>query len=464
MGISAAEFVSADGDAQTLDRRIRPSEEQFDEQRGRWNLLADYLVEDLKARSGHSISTWLQGSYKFGTQIRPASMVHEFDIDLGAYFIWSGEPEDGTFDPAALKQLVQASLSAYAADPDNDVQKVAVPAKAKCSRVHFHDNFHIDVPGYHLDRERDARSLATAANKWEPSDPKAIYLWFKDKFDDQQRALARRLVRYMKMWAALALSEDRRPSSILVTVLVADAVTELDLSALSGDDEVFREVSARVRDRLASDPVVRNPVNSEENLNRLSAEQQEVLNELLNNLVSCADRALSATSTVEAAEIWTEVFAHFFPVPSSTDLLATATSKSVALVSFEPQVAVAATPKNAPTKRFTGLNRIGPIPRDCDIEFRLANFGEVPHGAEVRWTVRNEGSEAERTNDLGHQAGRGFNVTETSAYNGTHFMDVAVHLAGRLIGFRRIPVTIQGPPVPKRNLPRPAYIRLAGRR
>ena len=70
MGSAAALFYSAnDTEKQTLHRRITPSDEQFEEQQDRWNALADHLAADLKKRSDCPIRTWLQGSYKWATQI-----------------------------------------------------------------------------------------------------------------------------------------------------------------------------------------------------------------------------------------------------------------------------------------------------------------------------------------------------------------------------------------------------------
>ena len=56
---------------QTLYDRITPSTDQFATQQARWNDLADFLKSRMKDDTGYPISTWLQGSYKFDTQIRP---------------------------------------------------------------------------------------------------------------------------------------------------------------------------------------------------------------------------------------------------------------------------------------------------------------------------------------------------------------------------------------------------------
>jgi hypothetical protein len=466
MGIAATLFFSTTDPAETLDWRIRPSEEQFEAQQARWNHLAEYLLADLQRRSGHRLSSWLQGSYKFGTQIRPALKDHEFDIDLGVYFGWSGEPEDGDVGASDLKAMVQASLENYAAEAGNESSGVS-PPKARCSRIHFDDGFHIDVPAYHLDADRDMRALAAENDSWEDSDPKAIYTWWKDALDDQVRPRGRRVVRYLKMWAALNFETSARPSSILLTVLTAQALGQLDLANSSGDDETLRAVAVQIVDRLGQSTNVRNPANEAENLNRLPEPVCDAFVEKLEEFISIADRALAVSTKAEGAEIWSEAFAHFFPIPSDEEVreeLVKSASQAIAVIRFDPIVEVEAKTHGSPPRVFADSNRIGPIPKKCDITFILANASALPAGATVEWIVRNEGEEAEAQNDLGHRRGNGMWAHETSAYRGTHFMDVSVKLNGRLIGRRRVPVTISGLGFPARNPPKPNYIRFRGRR
>ena len=141
MGSAALLFYSAnDAEKQTLLRRITPSDEQFEEQQDRWNTLADYLVSDLKERSDYPMRTWLQGSYKFGTQIRPVHLGEEFDIDLGVYFQWEGRPQDGQHGPKTLKSFVQDSLEEYAGSNSTDVEGVT-PSHERCSRNQIQKQF-----------------------------------------------------------------------------------------------------------------------------------------------------------------------------------------------------------------------------------------------------------------------------------------------------------------------------------
>ncbi|MEP0710224.1 MAG: CBASS cGAMP synthase [Parvibaculum sp.] len=458
MGNAASLFFNTVEPKNSLDWRIRPSDEQYDAQKERWNALADYLLAQLREASDCATSSWLQGSYKFGTQIRPADKDHEFDIDLGVYFHWEGSPENGAWNPTDLKGMVQQQLETYVEFDGNDAEAVSKP-KQRCNRIHFAENFHIDVPSYHLAPEQDARMLATQSDTWEFSDPKAIYEWWKNAIEDSVRARVRRLVRYLKMWAALKFEEDERPSSILLTVLTAQAYLSLAPTDHSGDDEFFFGVVEKIYDRLLESNTVPNPVNKKENLNRLSAHAVVNFTTQLESLADIASRALEAHTQAQSADLWAQVFEHFFPIPNDEEVLAESAT-AIVPIRFMPEIEVTATTRGQNPKSFHGMNAIGPIPKDSDIQFQLSNAYALPIGATVYWTVRNEGDEAEIENDLGHVSGTGLSASEHSAYKGRHFMDVAIKLNGVLIGRRRIPVTITGLGLPPRNpKKKPEYVK-----
>lgn len=460
MGIAANLFHNPADRENTLSYRIRPSDEQVQEQQERWNDLADFLKERLKATCDKPVSSWLQGSYKFGTQIRPARINEEFDIDLGIYVEWRGSAKEGGIRPQELKSQVQGILEEYAQDEANDASETIAP-KPRCNRICFTEDFHIDVPSYHLDREDDARDLATEDDKWENSDPKAIYVWWKDQFEGGERDRARRLTRYLKMWAALTFDNGSRPSSILLTVLLARALKTIKTDEVSGDDEYLRAVVKSASDRLAKSSVIRNPANTAENLNRLSDDDVESFKDRLEELLSIADRALAASDEYESADIWSEAFKHFFPFPKEDEEALSKTSdttrSAISVFRHDPDVLIVATSEK---RRWEGLNEIGPIPRGCDITFEIMKPEAIPDGSTVSWTVRNEGAEAEAVNDLGHIAGNGFKNKESSAYRGSHFMDVVVKLNGKPIGRRRLKVQVSGLGIPLRNPRRPAWTRL----
>ncbi len=465
MGSAASLFYSAnDLEKQTLYRRITPSDEQFEEQQDRWNALADHLIADLKTRSEYPIRTWLQGSYKTATQIRPVHLSKEFDIDLGVYFQWHGKPQDGRHGPKTLKSFVQESLKAYATANTADVQQVT-PPRERCARIQFKSSFHIDVPAYHLDGERDARRLATESGAWECSDPKAIYLWFRDSFDDLARAKVRRQVKYLKAWAALKFGlNDGRPSSILLMVLAADAATAIGSVNLGADDDTLCTILEKIFERLNDDAEVHNPVDSSENLARMTDAQMATFIERLKTFLDLAQRAIAKSEGLAAADIWQEAFEHLSPMPDVTESLVKAAAQ-LPVRYVAPEIQVSAVSRINASGRFNGVNQIGPIPKDCDINFEVTNPYSLPANSQILWMVRNEGREAENINDLGHIAGRGLTAHERSAYRGTHYMDCVVKVAGNTVAMRRVPVTITGQVMPRRNpLLRPEWVKLRGRR
>lgn len=451
-------FVHADPERQTLHRRITPTAEQRAQQQERWHDVRDYLAGDLGNETGLQVSSWLQGSYKFGTQIRPTREI-EFDIDLGIYLEWAGTAEDGPYEPHEVKSLVQQSLQRYAAEAEDDVVELVTPPKERCARIRFQDSFHIDVPGYHLDPARDARSLATEHHGWEDSDPKALYLWFRDQFADEDGNQVRRVIRYFKAWAQLNLDEP--PSSILITVLVAEAYADLSAAACETDDVALQSIAHTLFERFECDTEVPNPVRPEENLNRLDDAQCEAFRTALADLALIADAALASATESAAAFQWSRAFQYLFPAPIEAASIEQA--HALVLVAFDPVVRVEATPKSG-GHTFAGINQVGPIPKDCSITFTLQNAGVLPAGASVNWMVRNEGVEAEAKNDLGHVVDTGLQATEHSAYRGTHYMDVVITSAfGAVLGYRRIPVRITGMAMPVRNPKRPGWTRFRRR-
>lgn len=465
MGQASTYFFDANDTAkQTLHKRITPSDSQFEEQQSRWNALADFLVDDLKDRSGYPIRTWLQGSYKFRTQVRPVHKGEEFDIDLGLYYCWSGDRDGSEFTPKELKQMVQAGLRRFRGAND-DVVEVFAPPKPRCCRVRFKGDFHIDVPCYHLDEERDARSLATEDDKWEDSDPKAIYVWFKDQFEDYERKRVRRLVRYLKAWAALKFKDGQgRPSSLLLTVLVAEAVRDLEEALPTAEDEALALVLREVADRLNDKRQVLNPVNQEEDEDLAARLCDDDWRAFVKKLESFSERATEAIyddDALVACSRWSVEFEHLFPLPDANEMDNRAANLP-AIVTL-PEVRAYAVSRDNPNLRYTGVNAIGPIPKNCDITFEATNTLKMPAGTTFYWVVRNEGEEAEDVNDLGHKAGSGLRAKEHSAYGGRHFMDCTAIAGDRIIGLRRVPVTITGMLAPKRNPIKPAYVKLRGR-
>jgi hypothetical protein len=272
---------------------------------------------------------------------------------------------------------------------------------------------------------------------------------------------------YLKCWAALKWRIDEgRPSSVLLTVLAAEAIAALPEDQIGSDDEALLNVLRQISNRTARGRQVFNPANSYEDLNRLTDPQWQGFCKGLHDFIGVAASACAVDSEIEAADLWSQAFAHFFPMPDiEIGFVADSIPMSKSLVPVAmPDINVRAVGKKNSNVQYDGRNGIGPIPKDCEITFEIADRNKLPPGTSVDWMVRNEGIEAEMVNDLGHRAGNGFRARRDSAYTGTHYMDCILRQNGRIHGVRRVPVRITGVSLPPRNpAKRPAWTSLRAR-
>lgn len=450
---------------QTLIGRVTPTVEQREFLQQQWNDLADYLKEVL-AKHGYSISTWLQGSYKYGTLIKPVHHGEEYDVDVGLYFEWD-EDQVAEPTPKQLRDWVQAELLEYEKACE-ELKKVEVPPKERCSRASYTRQFHIDTPVYHLNTNTDVRRLACLSGKWEHSDPKKLYKWFKDAASGDDRDQLRRIVRYLKAWAAVSFDDapDSRPSSIFLTVVATEAYQALWMERLLGltDDDALIAIIKRMHDRLFDDRRIKNPVDTDEDLNRMTAEAWDGFLPRLAALRDIAGRAGDAEDEASAALIWSEAFSFLMPLPE-TDQVEIVDETSGRAVMQLPEVEVKVFTGTPPHLLATHRNEVPGVAKDCNLTFTIVNPHVVPDFAIVEWTVRNEGQEADLRSDLGHRrvGMRLLSAEEHTAYVGRHFMDCVVRLNGQVYAVRRVPVTIRDVRHVARNPPKPSYAKLRSR-
>lgn len=459
MGL-AAQLFNGSRD-QTLIGRITPTPGQREFLQEQWNALAEHLKQELGADHGYPISTWLQGSYKFGTLIKPMGPSDEYDVDVGIYFNWTDD-EDISPTPAQLRDWVQQELVRYKST-NPDIKKVEQPPKERCSRGIYTRQFHIDTPVYHLNPDTDKRRLACLSDKWEDSDPKKIYKWFKNAVSGDDRGQLRRLVRYLKGWAAVSFdgAPESRPSSILLTVLATEAYQEIWHVFSIDDDDALIAVIKKIHARLFNDKVVPNPVDRKENLNRISDDGWDGFLPRLEALRDIAERTEDAADEAVAALTWSEAFSFLMPLPE-TDQVEIIDEGSGRAVMVLPEIEIQVYGGNPKALLATYRNEVPSVAKDCSLIFRIANPHVVPEYATVEWTVRNEGEEADQFSDLGHRrvGMRLLSAEEHTAYIGRHFMDCIIRHNGRVYSVRRVPINIRNLQYPQRNPPRPAYTKL----
>jgi hypothetical protein len=220
-------------------------------------------------------------------------------------------------------------------------------------------------------------------------------------------------------------------------------------------------VIKKMHDRLFDNRKVENPIDKNEDLNRMSEEAWDGFLPRLAALQDIAERAGDGEDEASAALIWSEAFSFLMPLPE-TDQVEIVDEGSGRAVMQLPEVEV---------KVFTGTprrlvatyrNEVPGAAKNCELSFTIVNPHVVPELATVEWTVRNEGQEADQRSDLGHRrvGMRLLNAEEHTAYVGRHFMDCVVRLNGQVYAVRRVPVTIRDVQHMSRNPPRPPYTKL----
>ncbi len=434
---------------QTLYGRVTPSSEQVLFLQTQWNDLASHLTRELSQRHGYPVSTWLQGSYKYATLIKPVHIGERYDVDLGVYFEWDPRDQDIEPTPRQLRDWVQRELQAFK-DRTPALIEVLDPPKDRCSRAVYEQQFHIDTPTYHLNRRSDRRRLAHLENGWEDRDPKPLYKWFKNVADGEDRDQLRRLIRYLKAWAAIGFQDapEARPSSVMLSVLVADSycgfMRQLGrFFERDADDDALREVVRDVHERLLSNSEVINPIDENENLNRIPANQWDAFLSRWQALRDAAEASQAEEDEVSAALAWSQVFSFLMPLPEAEEVEVVNPAGRALMVLPEVRIDVYA---RKPRRHMAHhMNGVPGVARESDLVFTITNPHVVPDMATVEWTVRNDGQESELIGDLGHRwsGARMFSVEEKTAYVGTHHMDCVIRVHGVVYAMRRVPVTVR---------------------
>lgn len=447
MGLASRLFNGAA--EQTLYARVTPSTDQVEFLQAQWNDLAEHLKRELSQRHGYAVSTWLQGSYKYATLIKPVHKGERYDVDLGVYFEWDAGEQSIEPTPRQLRDWVQRELHAFKTRTKTLVE-VVEPPKDRCSRAVYEQQCHIDTPTYHLDRRRDRRRLAHLEHGWEDRDPKPLYKWFKGIADGEDRDQMRRLIRYLKAWAAVGFRDapDARPSSVMLSVLVANRYCAFmrQLGRLwerEADDDALRTVIRDVHETLLRDPVVPNPIDEGEDLNRIAANQWDAFLSRWQALRDAAEAAATAEDEVSASLAWSQAFSFLMPLPEAEEVEVVNPAGRALMVLPEIRVDVFA---RKPRRHVAShMNGVPGVARDCDLAFTITNPHVVPDMATVEWTVRNEGQESALIGDLGHRwsGARMFSVEEKTAYVGLHHMDCVIRVHGSVYAVRRVPVTVR---------------------
>ena len=198
----------------------------------------------------------IQGSYAMRTMVQHAT--NDYDIDDGAAFekhkLVLDDEAKTPMTPLQAKQMVKSGLLAGGAPTEPEIKK-------NCVRVDYKAGHHVDIPVYR--RSTDAIGNTTlelaSGDEWRFTNPREITEWFQEQEkrthkEGETDPQLRRLVRLFKDYVRVNLKSNSL-SGLILTILAEEQHRSYD----AREDEAFRSLIRKVRDRLLTNRVVRNP-------------------------------------------------------------------------------------------------------------------------------------------------------------------------------------------------------------
>ncbi len=198
--------------------RRKPEEKTLSDKREKiLNRLSEGIAE--KRRQGATIPKYRhlnQGSYPMGTGVKPLD--GDYDLDVALLF----EIDHDDFEPVEVKKWVLEALDGHTKDVRMREPCVTVTYTSKDEPL-----YHVDLAVYAEENADGKTYLArgklqsNAENKrWEAADPEALLKLVENHLSDADDARQfRRVIRYLKRWAAVRFPEggNARPRGIAIT-------------------------------------------------------------------------------------------------------------------------------------------------------------------------------------------------------------------------------------------------------
>ncbi len=209
---------------------------------------------------------------------------NDYDIDVGIIFDREDLKGSNGGDKSALdvRKMVCESMQ------DDRFSKQPKVLK-NCVRVYYEEGHHVDMPIYRQYKDEDDNIIQElASSDWRDADPESITDWYNGAVIEQSPDTTngrqmRRVTRLVKKWANSRESWNM-PSGFMLSVLV----DEKYFDNLDRDDNSLYETLKAIRDRLAWNKNVNNPVTGDsisEGKEHLLTNMYEKLDDaLVNNL------------------------------------------------------------------------------------------------------------------------------------------------------------------------------------
>lgn len=363
-----------------------------------------------------------QGSFMMNTIIEPLDK--EFDIDDGIYFEVEEEPEASV---STFHRWVYEAVDEHTKQKPID--------KQTCVRLIYAGEYHLDLPIYYI-VEKQPPYLAHKRRGWVQSDPREFIEWFHQKADTDGQL--KRIVCYLKAWSDYR--KGKLPSGLIFSILAANNIVFDER-----DDVAFYETLCNIQNCLKQNFVCERPTTpaGENLLEDCSETNKTYFLDQLESFIQSAKKALDDKSSQKVAcKAWQNHFGeNRFPFESEEfieDCFRVNIQYSLKIDCLVSQKGF------RPHSLSEIISSRLPLLRNKSLEFYIVDCN-VPQPFQVKWKVRNVGKEAIRRNQIRGQIlndNGDLRRTESSSFNGAHFVECYVIKANICVARSRINVPI----------------------
>ncbi len=287
-----------------LNEKVRLSQKEQNKLRDYREKNLDRLESGLKKNGNPMYKKVInQGSYAMNTINQHPD--NDYDIDVGIIF----DREDLKGSQGGDMSALDARKMVCEAMQDDRFNKQPEVLK-NCVRVYYEEGHHVDMPVYRRYEDEDGNEIQElASSEWKDSDPEAITTWYNDVVIDQSPDTTngrqmRRVTRLVKKWANSRDSWNM-PSGFMISVLIDEKYKD----NLDRDDDSLYETLKAIRDRLAWNKNVYNPVTGDsisEGKEHLLTNMYEKLDDALRNTLNILEEY--GCTHEEAMKAWSKFF------------------------------------------------------------------------------------------------------------------------------------------------------------
>jgi hypothetical protein len=399
----------------------------------RLNSGLDALEEATGEAHPHYHSYRNQGSYAMLTLNKHAD--GDYDIDVGVLFRKDNLPDAPADARKRVRDALLKKCTNFSKEPE---------ARTNAVTIWYAEGYHVDFAVYRVSTNFWGEAVVEHASgdDWKARDPDAVTSWFEKAVADKSPGSEldnlfgievgvepeqfRRVVALLKAFCK-SRSGWSLPGGMIISALVAEAYRR----NAGRDDIALHDTMVAVRNRLKISCAVPNPVDPSEELTKKPRRLAQV-ERLLARLDKAADdlAVLHEPDCTEkqARAAWKMVFNHPFWAPVEEEATKHAGAAPLGVVYVECGMAVRSEGQPYGFHRSNGA----PIPRGVHLRFRVTHTSVAPPYL-VKWTVSNDGDEAQAADDMGHVRERGNSESvywTSSCYKGRHTMTCEIIKGG----------------------------------